>query len=546
MKHTIRFILLALLLCLSGLANAQQTIRYCKCDNIGQALGAHLLCVPGNDATGDGSAANPKLSRPSDGTVDALPAGSQVLACQGGFWDNETTRVINNTNATPANPITFGSYAPPSGAAGKPILRAAGNNAIYIVGNFGEDTVYDGFVFRDMYFRGAEAGTTSWLIDQFRYAKDVLVDNMQFENAYVAMRFTPVTSTRTCERWTVRNSRLQNLFGNGVIGSCSDFLFEKNNVELNNPDGSTGEHGVYIAGRGLERNLIIRQNIFRNNSLASPGGACGSGNITVRGKKDGLVIEDNYIEVPSSTTSCYCISVIEGYPDFPNERYDRAVIRRNTCVNTHQGIQVTITPGGLIENNFIFSDVAAGGINGIGVGEPDPDDVDGRPNNMTVRNNTVVLLNATGTGSACISVNTGTGHRVYNNSCVLGSSATARGYNITGLSNFSIWDYNWTWNQGSGPWSASYSNLAAAQAAGFDVHGGNTNVQFVSTPTFSSPSGAIQSGSPLRNAGRLPVTPTEPSIRFDILNCVRDSQPDIGAYEQGASTCPTARAPVLR
>lgn len=534
MKHLIS---LLLLLCSFGAQAA--TTYYCKCDT-----GAHALCGAnvGNDSNDGSTPALAKLSMPSETALSTAASGDRFLACQGGWWAAQTGRLIDRGTSGAA--IVLDTYAPANGASGRPTFVSPDANSIITFGFFNNTSLDCGWTLRGMHFRGPADLTGQRTIDVHGVTCDVLLDNMQLENAYVGIRFNPATDLLTCRRFRIVNSILSNNFGNGIIGSCSDLTLDNVTVENNNPDGSTGEHGVYIAGRGAEERLTIRRSTFRNNSLQVPGGACGSGNITVRGKKNQLLIEDNYIEVPSSVSTCYCISIIEGYPDFPGERYDRAVVRRNTCVNTHQGIQMTITPGGLVENNMIFSDVAAGGINGIGIGTPDPDDVAGTPNNMTVRHNTVVLLNATGNGSACISFNTGTGHRVYGNACILGAASSARGYNNTALSNYTIWNYNWTWNQGSGTWNAAYSNLAAAQAAGFDTNGGNTNVQFVSTPTFASPVGTIQSSSPLRNAGRAPSSPTEPLLYYDRLGCKRDATLDIGAYEYGGTPCLTPRGPV--
>lgn len=536
MKHLLS---LLLLLCAFG---AEAATRYaCNCDT-----GAHASCVAGSDSNDGLTTSTPKQTFPSESNLNNAAAGDEFLQCQGGRWASVSGRLIDNMTGAPrgSSPIVIGTYAPPTGATGRPVVVSSNNGAVITFGEFNGTTSDCGWTLRGMHFRGPADNSGERTIDVHGVTCDVLLDDMQLENAYVGIRFNVTANQTTCQRFRITNSVLSRNFGNGIIGSCSDLTLEDSTIEENNPDGSPGEHGVYIAGRGLESRLVIRRNIFRNNSLNA--GVCGSGNITVRGKKDQLLIEDNLIEVPSSSNTCYCISVIEGYPDFPDERYDRAVIRRNTCVNTHQGIQVTITPGGLIENNRVFSDVAANNINGIAVGTPDPDDDDGTPNNMTVRHNTVALLNATGSGSACYGFNVGTGHNFYNNACVLGAAASIRCFNHTALSNYTVWNYNWCWNQGSGVWSGSYSNLAAAQAAGFDTNGGSSSVQFVSTPTFASPGMAIQSSSPLRNAGRTPSSPTEPLIYFDALYCKRDSQLDIGAEEYGATPCLTPRGPVGR
>jgi hypothetical protein len=109
-----------------------------------------------------------------------------------------------------------------------------------------------------------------------------------------------------------------------------------------------------------------------------------------------------------------------------------------------------------------------------------------------------------------------------------GSHANHYCFAQTALSNFTAFDNNLCYHaSGAGSWSLSYTSLAAAQTAGFDVHGLSANPLFVELPaSVNNWDDRIQTASPAQNSGH----PTRSSTQ-DRIGTNRDTTPNIGARE---------------
>lgn len=504
-------------------------IYICKCDT-----GAHGSCSAGSDANAGTSTASPKLNIPADFTIDAAPAGRHYNLCSGGYWNAESGRVISNTNATRADPLIFRSYAPPSGATGQPVWKITTNTSVIVFGDF-NNTVQDaGYLLQDIYFSGPGSGgsgafATNGLISY------VTFDSVRIENFFMGLFIVSGAGT-DAQFITLKNSVVSNNFGFGILGTATDFLIENNTFENNN--GITGEgtqHAIYLGGLEQKYRVTVRGNLFLNNSAPS-GGACNGGNLTVHGLLDQLVIENNRIEVESSTGTCYGVSLQAGY-DEP-EIVTRTVVRGNTIVNVRgNGILAKLGPRVVIENNKCIDTANAANSQCISVESPqDAPDAPANAFAARVINNTCYMTAPT-TGY-CVKVDAGTQHIVANNISYVGASSGAHCWSHSALSNFTAWNNNQCYELGSGQWSATYSTLAAAQAAGFDTSGSNADPLFAATPSTPTWDLSLQSESSARSTGS-----TTYKSRFDISGCLRAATPDKGAYEYGGTPCLTVTAP---
>lgn len=534
----IRLLLLSLL---AMPALAQTTIYYRNCDT-----GAHASCANGANGNAGTSQSAPKQSLPADTAINALAAGSSLRLCNGSAWvdGNFPFWLLRNTNATEASPITIEGWDCGDGASGRPILRASsGSSTGIIYGGFCWDTPncpspdHGGYVLRGVRLtKSGSLATGSTGLTFYGSARYLLIENNELDNwANVA----EVQTGQNIRNLTVRNNYIHDNSQNGWLGSATDMLIEDNTFENNNNDGSALEHGIYSGGCEPQQRVTFRRNTFLNNSTS--GGTCSSGNITTRGNVTGMTIEENYIEVPAGTADCYGISVIDGYASC-TEHVDNLVIRGNTIVNVgSNSIAVRLCTNCLIENNRVIRDFTNTGLHyGISIADPgDSEDLAVSPaTGATIRNNSI-YVDRQGSGSG-INVANGSGHKVLNNVVHFTANVgSANCFAHTALANFSVWDNNWCYELGSGQWSGAYSTLAAAQSAGFDAGGGNTDPLWASTPSAAAPTMATQSGSPLRNAGRN----TDKAPR-DAAWCQRDGTPDIGAMEANGTPCLTFRAPV--
>ena len=510
-------------------------LHYCKCDT-----GAHALCSlsAGSDSNDGSTAALARETLPDATALSGAAAGTTHRLCEGGWWTGLSSYVVQNNNVTRTSPLTLTTYAPASGATGRPVMEWAGTAGQGLVlGGFNNATDHGGYYIDGIRFRRVTSGGVG--ITLFGQAVYVTFNNIMVDNWANGME--PSTSQGN-HHVTLRNSWIGPNTQNGIIGNNDDFLIEGNTFDQNNNDGSGGEHAIYIGGCDARTRIVIRRNTFTNNSLNA--GQCTSGNITTRGGNTiGTTIEENYIEVPYGSADCYGISVIDGYPAC-SEHVDNLVIRGNTVVNAgSNSIAVRLCTNCLIENNKVIRDSTSNtgfhyGISIDNPGSTPPSDLAVSPaTGAVIRNNSIYFDR--GNSGAGINVAAGSNHSVTNNVVHITANSGANCFGHTALANFAVWNNNWCYEQGSGQWSGTYATLANAQAAGFDANGGNTNPLWVSTPSAAAPSFATQSGSPLRSAG----SNTHKAAR-DANWCQRDTTPDVGAHEADGTPCLTFRSPV--
>lgn len=529
MKHLL--LLIAFLFC--GPALAQTTEYVCDC-----ATGAHASCVAGSSGNNGTSSSTPKqnISQLSVALNDKA-AGSTVRFCEGGAWSWSYIS-IENMNTTATSRLTLESYAPPTGATGKPILRASGTGDAVSFGSFlGAGATDDkGYVFRNLHFHGNGTGGTGFQV--WGTVSNILWDNVSITNwTGNGIEFGEPTG----RDFIFRDGVISDNDTNGILGCGDDLVVEGNTFENNNTDGGTQEHAFYIASSGHEcKRAIIRGNTFTNNS--SPAGTCDGGNITAHGMYDQLVIERNVITVAASTDACGGIYLTSGYGS--QEYWRRARIDGNTIVNVGlTAITVHSATNPVIQNNRIISTLTSQ-MYGINVltdsgGNPEDDASSG----AVIRNNTC-YFSQVGTGSPCIQVDSsaGTGITVTNNLAYYGSSASSGSYCwvYPALSNFTAWNYNHCYRAaGTGTWSSTHTALSNAQAAGYDTNGLNSDPQITTPSSGNSWSLALTSTSPGRVAGSNTY-----KAPFDVLRCRRSTTPSIGAHEYNGSPCLTIKAPV--
>lgn len=542
---------LVLLLCSLG-AHSQTTIYYNRCDT-----GAHANCstLTGSDANPGTSPSAPKLTLPNDTQVNALAAGSSIRICRGASYvdGNAPGWAWQNSSASRASPITVdGGYDcgnsvpacdPETGTGCAKLQFSSGTGAGMVFGGFCSGggcpaADHGGYTLRNLHITksGSPSGTGLSFFGSTRWAR---LENVRITNWANGIE---VVTTQNIRNLTIKDSYIGDNCQNGLLGNASDFLVENTTFANNNP-ASAGcgtfllQHGSYVGGTEQQIRGVWRRNRYTNNSLT--GGVCGSGNMTFRGNVDQLVVEENTITTPGGNSQCIGVSIQDGYGS-NEECMRRLVYRGNKTIDTgSSGFLGRITPGALVENNedFVFNTTTSH--TSINLANP------GSSQDLAVcpLADTIVRHNssyyASGTSGQAISINAGSGHTVQNNLAVIASGSSANCFAHAG-GTFTLWDYNWCYEQGSGQWSATYATRSAAcSGASLDCNGGNTDPLLASTPSSSNTVIELSSSSPLRSAGRN----TGKAFR-DKLWCQRDTTPDIGAHEYGASTCLSIRSPV--
>ena len=368
----------------------------------------------------------------------------------------------------------------------------------------------------------------------------------------------------------VRNSYIHNCLHFGLLLAGNSILVEANTFYKNSQ--GVGDHHIYLddptSVDGSTSPPPVLDNIIRNNTLIDnyygAAGLCRSPGIVAHGRKDGLQIEHNLIkETVPSTFACWGIGADSGYAGsiYGSEGFSQVEIRGNHVINTIMGIGLDIAHDSVIENNYVYTEgLYASGIvmrdknvlpmtgggrytidckGGSGCTD-DSANPDFQPTHIRIRNNTVYITNpSNGTIGIVLNGNvadalTGSGYELVSNIVYLNAPASGAACfdtrNIL-VAKFTAMDYNLCYHLGGTLpiWDQARSTLAANQAASFDTHSLMSD-PLISTPASNGYSLAIPTGSPAKNAGH----PTK-SSRTAFGGVLRDANPDIGAYEFGAS-----------
>lgn len=487
--------------------------------------GAHASAVPGNNANAGTSPSLPKRT-PAGFNFDALAAGDQVLFAQGGSWDGFNVSTTN-PNVTASNPLVFGTYAPPSGATGVPILRrTSGGGAIFQFGGFGGGSAsHGGYTLQDLYLQGGPGVDGVLAVDNVR---NITIERLEITQCDHGIYGTDLTTGQSNTNMVVRDSYIHHNFAMGLLGGADGFLSERNTWSKNGSrtSGAGSEHNVYINGAGRTRAH------FRNDSFIDPGcaasdGTSNQGNLTFHGEFDQIIVEDCLVSISSWVSGGGGISLTAGYSAGYNEVFRRAVLRDNRLVNCQ--LEISNAPYVVADNNTIVWTQAGVlvplvSISARGFDALDVPDIGGKFHNnscyVASAGNGLVVFNTNNNGGG------GATMEVTNNLIVIAANAgTSYGFSHQALGQYTAHRNNLVY--GATNWSSAYATLAAAQAAGFDASSLNVDPLLVAAP--SSANGwamRLQAGSPALGAGNATYR-----ARLAFKGWLRPSNPSIGAFD---------------
>ena len=541
-------------------APAFATDRYvCDC-NTTSTTQPHASCSAGSSGGTGTSSSSPKqfVSQLSDPSTWA--AGDRLFYCQGGVH-KEWVWIERNNNATRANPIVIDSYAPPSGATGKPVLTrtVAVGAAVF---DIGQDTSTN-LGSADIDGDGVGDGHGGYIIQNLKFECDGTANGWGLRIRSPTHSVQILNNDFTACGIGIRSEQYQSGGGAGVVGK-NKFLIVKDNTFTNNPGlagfnggcsecdiedntftgngaGSSTTHAIY-AGCGSVGgstspcvNMRIRRNTLTDNSIDGAG-QCIGGNLTTRGQQTGTVVEGNIIKITAGTRngSCVGISHAEGYNG--EECMVGSKIRHNILIGT-LGISVGSVQNGVIENNIVI-DVSTQSIPAalLSVGGPNYESgIDCGMLNMVVRHNTAYSAQPyTSTKGILVGTTGGTGNIICNNLIKFGSNPNSAYYVNLNTSGVTYTEVCNNLGHGGSGWMSTAATTAAFEAvSAYNASGQRTgDPVLVGTPSVASPLNAcIQTTSDAKNNAKL--TPAARTSRLAINGYVRDATADIGACEYG-------------
>lgn len=538
MKHWIIGLGLASMAALTSTAASAATYYLSDCQ-----AGAAAGCTAGS-ATNDGLSSTRPRQLASQ--LPSLQGGDKVLFAQGGAWINAGMNIYV-PGATAANPVTWDSYGPASGATAKPILtESRAGRYLFNFSDAGVKAADGGYVIRNLDLRGGGPGGAQAAIFLYYAVNDVLMENLEISGFNIGVY--PAHNPDAAGGWenyrvTLRNSYLHHNVSFGWLGGAADMLIENNRFD-HNGTRSMFDHDVYLssATRAIVRNNTMTDTVLDTN------GNCSGSVIVVHGGVNGLTIENNKIlQRQGSVPQCFGIEVSGGYDDTkPAEYFHDVLIRSNTVVDVgYVGIGLRGCTRCVVEDNQLVW-TGAGGSQAISMYVNTPSASDELGTALTIRSNSIFMQNASGSAGAIRLLNEGTGHTVASNLIVLGSSTTSTAKcfdtSVYPIGSFQAFDNNLCVRQGgAATYSAAYATLAAAQLAGFDVHGVGTDPMLAALPSAANSYGMnLGSGSPALGKGH----PTR-SAPTDFYGRLRGTLPDMGAHQlsstsSGSTVAPTA------
>lgn len=374
--------------------------------------GAAAGCVAGNNSNAGTSDSAPKRDL-SGFSVNAVPAGTQLLFRRGGAWTWANIR-LENDNVTPTSPLVIDAY----GSGARPLFNAnLGGGSAIDFGTYNNTSNDGGYTLRNVKFDGLGATATGlFLIHNLRH---VIIENTEITGFYIGIQ-SQTRAPHGVTNVVIRNNSISGNRGMGILGQFSDSVIEDNLFERNNyVSGSGFNHGTYLSGNADGgRNITIRNNRYIRNSVVN--GVCEGGNMTFHGQLDGVLIEGNTIEQDAGAAGCWLMSITQGYDTA--EWFRNFVVRGNRLINGgNTAIAVQSAPGIVLEDNVIINTQAAYQT-GINIGHNEYQNGDVPDGNAVVRNNTACY--PTPINGSSVALVTAPNSQVSNNVTLTGAAAS--------------------------------------------------------------------------------------------------------------------------
>ncbi len=421
--------------------------------------------------------------------VNDLPPGTRLLFARGAVWTTVQGGQIANYNVTPEQPLVFDAY----GSGPLPWFRTPRDEIAFNFYDYPVHTVDGGYTLRNLRLDGQGIGLAG--VAQGWGTTHITLDGVVIEGYRIGMHLGQGTRHLTVRRSTLRDNR-----EHGILGAGNDWLIEGNRFEGNGNATPPGTHSIYISAGALAERITLRGNTIRGSSLAE--GRCRSGNLTIHGTVNGVLIEGNTLHTPGYGPGCRGASITAGYDKAESMR--GVVLRGNRFINAGVAIAFSAAPGIVIEHNLLVDTTGqrATLIEPARNFSGGDDAADGA---AVVRHNTVYVA-AAGAGSTAIRSLAGDRLLVSSNLVYFGrgSHPSHACFDHGSISSYVRFDDNLCHHaSGQGRWSTRHATLAAARRAGFDVNGRDDDPLFVALPSAANDWGdGLQAASPAAGRGR--------------------------------------------
>lgn len=357
--------------------------------------GSIFVCDDGSDDNSGDSPFSPwKTFDKAMSQFNHLDAGEGVYFCRGGTFYVENTHRLMNENCNAEMPCLIADYFSNNSITDeRPKIISESGKVVFNFQNPGDAVQDGGYVVQNL------------SLESYKYLQAAIflyndVDDLQVRNLRIdGFKFgihsaganTPKKgSNRKNERIIISHSEIINNSDQGWLGACSDCILDGNLFDNNGFSRRVFNHNIYFSGKTDDENIIISNNILKNNAIVN--GLCSGASFVMHGHFKNIKIENNLIEEQKGKAEmgCWGISVDPGYSQMEESFYG-LVIKGNKIINAGGvGIGCASCVDVLIEGNDILN---AQDLNTTGIAVPVRKEDLVTSDNVIIRNNNVALVN---------------------------------------------------------------------------------------------------------------------------------------------------------
>lgn len=333
-------------------------------------------CDTGDDSTGAGTKASPwKTFQKATVTLDNGAAGDNVYLCQGGSFTYSTNAIA--TVCTSANPCSIDDYQPddidPADVGVAPDIVIP-TNAQHTGVTFDLSAAY--ITLRDIKFSGDAWDDTyqPWGAYLYRATDHIIIDNVTFDTLGIGVHIYQTVEGYDPQAYpTVKNSRFENLWSQGILGGANNSHVYNNSFNLSGFD--VFGHPVYLGGDNVS-DYVISGNIITNSAPSDIGNGayagtwasgtygCTSVALVGHGITTNTLIKNNVVREEKETVGggCWGFAIDTAYPETDEHHVNLIMQNNESYYGGNQQYSCSNCTGVIFRDNIGYSINGGNGI----------------------------------------------------------------------------------------------------------------------------------------------------------------------------------------
>jgi len=322
----------------------------------------------------------------------SLKKGGSISFCRGGEFSFVSADRLYNPNCTASEPCSIDSYVSATKVSQEiPIIISTNGGTVFRFEDGGNADPDGGYIVRDLILK-SKVAAKNYGVYVFNDVDDLTIDNLVIDGFYVGITLQGTNTLnegadKHNERIVIKNSKIINNSGQGLLAGCSDCLIENNLFENNGYGKKVFNHNIYLSFSN-DSNITVANNTLRKSAVVD--GECSGVSMVMHGMASNIKVINNKVEeeVGRVGAGCWGISIDTGYST-REESFTDVIIAGNEVINVgNMAVGCSSCVNVLIENNRIFNSNTVFGVTNIRVPSRAEDTV--KSENIIIRNNEMV------------------------------------------------------------------------------------------------------------------------------------------------------------